>query len=90
MSSENGLFTDCTFSSWDFLWTTYSRTRNSAFATYCQHCLLTMPSQAFEASFVAYLHVASLSVSVSDIYFHFQTLWLILRLFDDDRSCSGT
>ena len=31
-----------------------------------QHFLLSMPSQAFEASFAAYLHVASLSVSVLD------------------------
>jgi hypothetical protein len=42
-------------------WTTYRR--NGTFAS----IFLSMPSQAFEARFVAYLHVASLTVSVSGL-----------------------
>jgi hypothetical protein len=45
-------------------WTTYRR--NGTFAS----IFLSMPSQAFEARFVAYLHVASLTVSCRD----YQTL----------------
>ena len=51
--------------------------RSSTF--FCQLFLLAMPSQAFEARFVAYLHVVSLSVSVGRM-FHFQTLVKLITL----------